>query len=199
MQKALYAVVIAFFLVVCVACTLLESVRFTQVTLLDKQQKVLKTTSEFAGAKDIVAQKITAAFNLADRQISHEDRAYKALADARKQFDAALATGVEPNIATAAQGFNLQFRALAESNPAFASGPVVQAALNATEESVNEIFTKFQDQQSAVADYNKYRSSLYLPALLGSVLNFPPSYDYYKGSGEPFEIKKLIPEPPKAP
>lgn len=183
-------------LIFCFGCVPLATFGATQGNLNTLQQVVLSTQAKYEGAKTIVAQKIDGAFNLADRQIAHEDRAYKALADARKAFNDATAAGNDPEIVRTAGAFNLQFKAIAESNPAFASGPVVQQAMNTMEEAVNEIFTAFRDNQTAVQAYNTYRRSLYLPVIVGNILGYPESYKYYQGTGKDFDIKQHIPEAP---
>lgn len=190
MNKVLVILGVIALVLACVACGVIGSFQSTQVQLLTLQQGVQRGNAQFSGALDIVSQKIEGAFDLADKQINHEQAVYKELADARRAFAQAQESGTPPEQVAAAAGFNVNFRALAESNPQFASGPVVQQAMNAMEEAVNEIFTAFQDQQDAVRAYNTYRGSLFFPVLIGGLLGFPPSYEYYEGTRN---VKDLIP------
>lgn len=198
MQRNTVLVVLgAVALIVCCALIfLISSVQGTQGALLLKQQTVGRGEAQYGGALDIVTQKIVGAFDLADRQIAHEDRAYQALADARKAYEDAVAGGTPPEQVQAAQGFSLAFRAVAEDNPEFASAAVVQDAMNAMEEAVNEVFTAFQDWQDAVLDYNQYRGRLFMPLIVGNMLGFPRSFDYYEGVSPNLDIRELIPPTP---
>lgn len=180
--------------VVCVACGLISGFQSTQVTLLNNQQAVQRGQAQYEGALDIVTQKITGAFALADKQIAHEDRVYMALAEARKQYDNSLQNGTPADQVQAAQGFNLAFQALAEDNPEFASAEVTQDAMNSMEEAINEVFTAFQDSQDAVLVYNSYRGRLFFPLIVGDLLGFPRSFEYYEGIRP--DNQNLIPATP---
>lgn len=194
------AVLAVLALCACVAgCGLVGSVQSTQITLLDVQQKVQRGQAQYSGSLDIVAQKITGAFSLADKQISHEDRAYKQMADAYAAFGKAKESGTPVDQVAAARAFNLQFNALASNFPQFASAEVVKAAMNAMEEAVNEIFTAFQDWQNAVLAYNKYRGQFFMPLIVGNALGYPQSYAYYEGAAKRLDLKELIPPTPQAP
>lgn len=184
------------FVIVCLVLGLISTVGSTQRELLGKQQAVQRGESQYGGALDIVSQKITGAFALADRQIAHEDRVYQALAEANAAFGKALESGTPPEQIQSALTFNGAFLSLTQSNPEFASAPVVQDAMNAMEEAVNEVFTAFQDWQDAVKDYNTYRGSLYAPAIIGSLLGFPSSFEYYEGVNTQLDLQGLIPPAP---
>ena len=183
-------------ILLCAGFGLVGSLQSTQVSLLQKQQMVGRGEAQYGGALDIVTQKIVGAFDLADRQIAHEDRAYQALSEARQSYENAAASGTPPEQVQAAQGFSLAFQALAEDNPEFASAAVVQDAMNTMEEAVNEVFTAFQDWQDAVLDYNQYRGQLFMPLIAGNALGFPRSFEYYEGVNQGLDIRELIPSTP---
>lgn len=196
-RNTLLVVLGAIALIVC--CTLgglVLNFQSTQKALLLKQQTVERGKAQYDGALDIVTQKIIGAFDLADRQIAHEDRAYQVLADARKAYEDAASSGTPPEQVLAAQGFSLAFRAVVEDNPEFASATVVQGAMNAMEEAVNEVFTAFQDWQDGVFKYNQYRGQLFMPLIAGNILGFPRSFEYYEGVSQGLDIRELIPPTP---
>lgn len=197
MQRNTVLVVLgaAALIVCCALGGLVLNFQSTQKALLLKQQTVERGKAQYDGALDIVTQKIIGAFDLADRQIAHEDRAYQTLADARKAYEAA-SSGTPPEQVLAAQGFTLAFRAVVEDNPEFASAAVVQDAMNAMEEAVNEVFTAFQDWQDGVFKYNQYRGQLFMPLIAGNMLGFPRSFDYYEGVNQNLDIRELIPPTP---
>lgn len=197
-RNILIVVGVIVLVLVCGACGLISSFQSTQVTLLGKQQSVQRGEAQYGGALDIVTQKIVGAFDLADRQIAHEDNAYKVLAEARQTYENAVEGGAPPDQLQAAQGFAFAFQAIMEDNPEFASAEVVQDAMNAMEEAVNEVFTAFQDWQDAILDYNSYRGRLFMPLIVGNALGFPRSFDYYEGESEGLDIRQLIP-PTSAP
>lgn len=203
MNRSLTTILVAVVILACclllAACGLIGSVQSTQISLLEVQQKVQRGQAQYSGALDIVSQKITGAFDLADRQISHEDRAYKQIADAYAAFGSAKQTGTPVDQVAAARAFQLQFTALASNFPQFASADVVKTAMNAMEEAVNEIFTAFQDWQNAVLAYNSYRGQFFMPIIVGNALGYPQSYAYYEGAAKRLDIKELIPPTPKAP
>jgi hypothetical protein len=178
---------------VCLFCGLIGSFQTTQGTLIDKEQLVQRGESQYGGALDIVTQKITGAFSLADRQIAHEDRTYQELAEAYKAWGEASQSGTPVDQLTAAAAFNLKFQALTINNPEFASAEVVQDAMNAMEEAINEVFTAFQDWQDAILGYNSYRGKLFMPLIVGDLLGFPRSFEYYEAAHENFNIQDFIP------
>lgn len=195
-KKILFVLGAIALILLCAGCGLVGSFQSTQITLLDLQQKEQRGDSQYHGALDIVTQKIIGAFDLADRQIAHEDRAYQLLSEARQNYENAAATGTPPEQVQAAQGFSLAFQALAEDNPEFASAAVVQDAMNTMEEAVNEVFTAFQDWQDAVLNYNRYRGQLFMPLFVGNTLGFPRAFDYYEGVNQSLDMRELIPSTP---
>lgn len=180
---------------ICVVCGGLGTLQSVQQQLLAKQQAVERGNAQYSGALDIVSQKIVAAYDLADKQINHEDKVFQELAEARKAFASAQSGASMPDQVAAAREFDLKFQALTESNPAFASAPVVQDSLNAVEEAVNEIFTAFQDQQDYVYGYNTYRGTWFAPKFIGDMLGYPKSFEYYEGVMDKLDIHDLVATP----
>jgi len=168
------------------------SVQSTQQSLLAKQQAVQRGKAGYVGAVEIVGQKITGTWMILDKYLDHEGKIYKDLANARRQYDEAVATGTPLDQVKAAGGFNVQVQALAESNPQIASALLAQQTSNALEEAVNEMFTQFQDWQDAVYDYNSYRGRLFAPSIVGGMLGFPQSYEYWEGAAVAPDIKSLL-------
>jgi LemA protein len=181
----------------------------TYKTTWDNLNKLYQETeggkSAYASALDNCSQKIEGVWTIADQYMKHESETFKAVAEARSGYRAALdsfnkakasgqGTQELTKFGTQAVNSALAFNVQIEAYPNLKAVETSQENIRNMEESVNEIKTALDDWIFTIKDYNTYRSSFWGNIIGGFIPKFPAEIKYYEDTVKELDVNKLNPQ-----
>jgi LemA protein len=205
MKKGLIGLVILIWVIVVGVVLVVSSAVGVWNRLNRNYQAVEGANSRYSAALNTCTEKIKGVWEIANQYLKHESETFKAVAEARSGYSAAVdafqkaaseTKGIEELTRTGTDAVRaaLAFRIQVEAYPQLRAVETSQENMRNMEVAINEIKTALDDWVTTIRDYNTYRGSAW-PSIIGSFMRkFPSEIKYYQGDVTKLNVEQLNPE-----